>query len=154
MSKIANHILTPRDIYQLLKYSWARAGLRDLNGLLLLVILSLIFRLYLNLSLENSLFLLFICTLFYWRIDARLSIGLALVGLISIPVLLILFNQNIYLLGEYRAEQAAIWVYYFLSIGVVKQIWEYASENKKSKTKKQNESYKKIIVTDIRSPKF
>lgn len=69
-------------------------------------------------GMQAAFFWAFTVALFWWRLDSRISIGFALVGLITIPILLT-FEY------EQWAEQVAVWVYFFLVIGVVKQIWEY-----------------------------
>ena len=74
--------------------------------------------------------------IFYWKIDSRVSIGFALGGLVAIMILLALsgggiapswrWGDNITTLHfDALAEVVAVWVYFFLVIGVVKQIWEY-----------------------------
>ena len=88
----------------------------------------------------------------YWRVDSSISIVLALVGFVCVPILLILYNKNILFQGEILSERVAVWAYYFLVIGIVKQIFEYLfeSRNKKSLNAKINaKKYKKITSHTI-----
>ncbi len=74
-------------------------------------------------------FWLFTIGLFIWRGSARIAIGCALVCLLLVVTLLIcaqVFGQTSPEGGfRYWAEQAAVWAYLFLVIGVIRQIWEY-----------------------------
>ncbi|PID52291.1 MAG: hypothetical protein CR972_02340 [Candidatus Moraniibacteriota bacterium] len=76
----------------------------------------------------------FFLSLFYWHIDSRVSIGGALACLLAIPVLLIAENNFGYINGGVWAEEVAVWAYFFLVIGVVKQIYEYIWESKRLKS--------------------
>ena len=136
-----------------LKRKMRKITKRDMLGVALLVILALGMRLGLNWGYEGVFFWLFFISLFYWRIDSRVSIGFALVGLISIMLMLALkqyvgmmhYDYNeltsiwwgsnkdaLILISHFDkyAEKVAVWVYFFLVIGVVKQIWEYRVELK------------------------
>ena len=73
---------------------------------------------------ETLFFLVFIAVLFRWRVDSRVSIGAALLCLIAIPISLVLFQIHWWFAGEISAEKIAVWAYYFLAIGVTKQIYE------------------------------
>ena len=72
----------------------------------------------------------------YWHLDSRVVIFLALICMITIPILLALANKNILFYGDAWAETVAVWAYYFLVIGVVRQIFEYRSEGKEEKGKR------------------
>lgn len=134
MFKIKNYILTPKDLYIIVKGWTKKMIIWDYSGIILILALSFILVYLWALPLEPIIFWLFILAIVYWNLDSRISIGLALACLITIPFLLILFNKNILLAGEDWAEQVAVWAYYFLVIGVVKQIVEYAMENREEKT--------------------
>lgn len=75
---------------------------------------------------ETLFFLAFLVVLFRWRLDSRVSIGAALACLVAIPVSLILFQIRWWPAGEAWAETFAVWAYYFLAMGVLRQIVELA----------------------------
>lgn len=77
----------------------------------------------------------FFMSMFYWDIDSRVSIGGALVGLVLIMFLLLLNSWGWMSSGDVWAEKVAVGVYFFLVIGVVKQIWEYRTKAKIYKVK-------------------
>lgn len=131
--KVKNYLITPKDIYLGVKHIFKKASFNDLIRLAVVLIFLVIFKLYLSLSLESIFFLLFIIVLFIWKLDSRVSISFGLAALICCPILLILSNQQIMLTGEYWAEKFAVWAYYFLCIGVVKQIIEYIQDNRKKR---------------------
>ncbi len=83
-----------------------------------------------ELTIVDIFFWIFFFVMFWWQIDSRVSIGGALVCLVIIPFLLVLGNKEIFLKGEAWAEVVAVWAYFFLVIGVAKQIWEYKKEAK------------------------
>ncbi|MCK5123114.1 MAG: hypothetical protein KAQ87_03125 [Candidatus Pacebacteria bacterium] len=133
MFKTKDYILTPVDLHRGILHLVKKAGPKDIIGLAVLAGLFVFFRNYLEWQIDSSLFMLFWIALFYWKLDSRISIAGALACLISCPILLILFEKDILLLGEEYAEQAAVWAYYFLVIGVIKQIWEFRKESKEEK---------------------
>jgi ABC-type multidrug transport system fused ATPase/permease subunit len=103
---------------------------RSLFGVVtLIVVASALFGMT-NLTAISVGFWLFFVSMFFWRIDARIAIGLALISLVLVVVLLILaqtFGHSSPESGlRYWAEQSAVWAYLFLVIGVVRQVWEYA----------------------------
>lgn len=137
MFKIKNYLITPQDIYWGVKLIFKKADFNDFIYCLVVLIVAVILKLYLNLSVQAIFFLLFIVILFLWRLNSRVSIGFGLAALICCPILLILSNKQIMLTGEYWAEKFAVWTYYFLCIGVAKQIVEYMNDNRKKKLTKQ-----------------
>ena len=139
MFKIKDYILTPIDIYRGVLHLIKNAGLKDIIGLAVLAGLFVFFRNYLEWQTDSSLFMIFWIALFFWNLDSRISIAGALVCLISCPILLILFEKDILLLGEEYAEQSAVWAYYFLVIGVTKQIWEFRKESAEEKEEPETE---------------
>ena len=104
-----------------------KVNVRNIFGISLLAAAVWLLSFVLHFSAEGVIFWFFALTLFYWKLDSRISIGLALVGLVLIPILLALGNKLILPSGEELAEKVAVWVYYFLVIGIAKQIWEYRS---------------------------
>lgn len=74
---------------------------------------------------ESVFFWIFAWWIFWWNRDARISIGFALLGLILIPILLEFERRDRSLFAEGEAETVAVWVYFFLVIGVAKQLWDH-----------------------------
>jgi len=133
MFKIKNYILTPSDIYKGALHLVERVGLKDIIGLVVLLGLFFVFQNYFEWQADSSLFMIFWIALFFWNLDSRISIAGALVCLVFCPILLILENNYGFVMGEIWAEQSAVWAYYFLVIGVTKQIWEFRKENAEEK---------------------
>ncbi|QQR50349.1 hypothetical protein IPF86_00290 [Candidatus Nomurabacteria bacterium] len=126
MARLTDYLLTPGDVYGWLttlhKRDYIGAGLVALVVVLGTVVLSF----------EGGVFLAFATALFYWHIDSRFAITCALVCLILIPILLIL-TKFMFVITDATAERVATFAFYFLSIGVIKQIWEYSREAKAKK---------------------
>ena len=131
--KITDYLVTPRDIYHGVLYVVQRITVRDTVGALLVVGLFAVLQFVFDVSGDGLFFWPFIAVIIYWNLDARVAFGLALATLVLIPFLLILFNQEIMLTGEFWAERVAVWTYSFLVIGTLKQIVEYLVENKTKK---------------------
>lgn len=122
-----DYLITPSDVLR-----WARnfliavfsLGRTDWLKVLLIVIgyyLSLRFG---DATLETRIFLVLALATWFFRWDARVPIGGALFGLILIPLTMILGKYSIYIDGEGLSERIAVWVYYLLVIGVVRQMME------------------------------
>lgn len=135
MFKIKNYLITPKDIYLGFQTLVKKSTPDNITRLGIVLIILVLLKLYLNFSFESTFFLLFIAVMFIYRLDSRVSIAFGLACLICCPLLLILFNQNIMLTGEYYAEKFAVFAYYFLCIGVVIQIIEYIRGGKKRETR-------------------
>ncbi|MCK9378674.1 MAG: hypothetical protein M0P97_00835 [Candidatus Moranbacteria bacterium] len=136
MFKLKDYIFMPEDagnFFRKLFLSVKNSTRRDKVGGAFFFIIALGLFYFANFTLEGIFFWLFFFVLVFWNLDSRISIGAALVGLVIIPILLALANRNILPVGEAWAEQVAVWVYFFLVIGVVKQIIEFKIENRKSK---------------------
>ena len=107
------------------------ASKKDWLGFLIIVVLAVAMHFGLHFSLEGIFFWLFFFVLVFWNLDSRISIGLALAGLVVIPFLLALSSRGIFFASQAAAEQVAVWVYFFLVIGVAKQIIELKFESRK-----------------------
>ncbi len=82
-----------------------------------------------DLTSTDIFFWLFFFAMFWYRLDSRISIGGALVGLVVIMFLSA--GQGFkWWQADDLMEQIAVGVYFFLVIGVLKQIWEYKTESK------------------------
>ena len=133
MLKIKDYILIPKDILTLGKMFRFWQHYTDWLGILILFLYVLLFGWLFGVPAEPLFFIGFILAIIYWGMDSRVSIAFALACLVCVPILLILYNKNILFQGEIWAEQVAVWAYYFLVIGVVRQIFEYRAEAKSKK---------------------
>jgi len=133
MLKLEDYIFTPKDVWNISKKIVRRVlhcKKRDWIYMVILVFVIIIEKYYFQFDLESIIFWAFTIILFWWRLDSRVPIVLALFCLIAIPILLSLFNGGIFFEGDEWAEVVAVWAYYFLVIGVIEQIFEYRTEAK------------------------
>lgn len=109
---------------------WLPAKVRHSLGAC--IVIGLVLGLFILTSLTSAdiFFWVFFFSLFWWNIDGRVSIAFALAFLITIPILLALHQYASMAGSEAWAEVVAVWVYFFLAIGVMKQMWEMAWEKK------------------------
>jgi high-affinity Fe2+/Pb2+ permease len=118
-----DYFITPADLWRMIR----RFRTRDVLGVIVALLLIFGIPTISTLSLEESFFLIFLIAMFFWRIDSRVSIGLALACLVLAPIFLYgIGGASIATasLGNDGAHALAVWAFYFLSIGVIKQIWE------------------------------
>ncbi len=99
-------------------------SVRSLLGIAFLFFLVFCLYFFTDLTTVGVFFWLFFVAIFIWRIDSRVSIGLALLCLLFVPVFLVLGSMG-YASGKVWAEMIAVWVYLFLVIGVTVQVIEY-----------------------------
>ncbi len=97
---------------------------KHLIGFTLLVILIAGLVVWTDLGADDIFFWAFALWILWWDRDARISIAAALAGLVVIPILLALEARDIAVWDDGAAETVAVWVYFFLAIGVGKQIWD------------------------------
>jgi hypothetical protein len=130
MINLKDYLFDHKDLHALYRYVRSRLSMQDWIGILLLVALVAVVNQFYVIQFEAIFFTIFILAIWRWNIDSRLAIGLALVCLVIVPILMMLYN-NLYLVeGDIWAERVAVWAYYFLVIGVVKQIFEYRQTEK------------------------
>lgn len=91
--------------------------------LILLLINALPFEVFNSLSYRNKAITFFIIVMVIFRLQSFFPFLLALISLAAIPILLIVKNNEI-------AETFAIAAYYFLMIGVIKEIVSLRKEAK------------------------
>jgi four helix bundle protein len=105
----------------------AISSIRKIIGGIVMFVGMMTMFIFTELTTIDIFFWLFFFGMFWYRLDSRISIGGALVGLVII--MLLSAGQGF---GWWQAdnlmEQIAVGVYFFLVIGVVKQIWEYKRE--------------------------
>lgn len=75
-------------------------------------------------------FVVFIFVTFFWNIEGRYSIGFSLLCLVLIMTLLLINQFTSLESTETWSEIIAVWTYYFLVIGIVKQSWDLFREPK------------------------
>ncbi len=80
---------------------------------------------------EGTAFLAFLAAVFAWDLDGRVSIGAGLACLVLIVVLQALIQSGVLLLFEESTETVAVWAYYFLCIGVLKQLVDLVREGRR-----------------------
>lgn len=81
-------------------------------------------------GLEGMVFLGFLAAMFAWNLDGRVSIGAGLACLVLIVVMQALIQSGVLLLFETSTETVAVWAYYFLCIGVAKQLVDLVREGR------------------------
>ncbi len=102
---------------------------RKISGAVIMLVGMILLFLLTDLTSVDIFFWLFFFAMFWYKLDSRISIAGALIGLVVI--MLLSAGQGF---GWWKTdnlqEQIAVAVYFFLVIGVLKQIWEYKMESK------------------------
>ncbi len=132
---IGNYIITPANSIPdrfLLKV--ISTPLKHIFGILFILFVIILLSITTNFTSVGIFFSAFIFSFFYWNIDGRFSIGLALLSLIGIVVLKILIIYTDLVPSEKWPETVAVWAYFFLAIGILKQIWEHLKISKDVRT--------------------
>jgi hypothetical protein len=138
---LSDYLFTPKDFYYGLKALPKILSLWDVLGIVILAFIFEMWALFINVSVQGMFFIFFAVILFHWHVDSRFSISLALGSLISVVLLLVLDRFGFaYGLGQQAAEQVAIWAFYFLAIGVIKQIWEHFREKREKRRETEEDS--------------
>lgn len=96
-----------------------------LVALILLLVNVLPFEIFNSLSYFNKAVILFLAIMIIFKLKSFIPFFLALISLVAIPILLIIKNNE-------AAETVAIAAYYFLTIGVIKEIASLRKETKTS----------------------
>jgi hypothetical protein len=124
--KATDYLITPKDIWGLGNY------LLDLTGkqwlYLCLIGAIVFFAHHYDVGATNLVFLGILLWVFLFDVDARVPLKGALVSLLLIIVLVIAGKYSPYIDGDAWSEQVAVWVYFFLSIGVIKQVKDHFVE--------------------------
>lgn len=122
MINLGEYFFTPKDVFRFLRLIYAWLNFKNAVGLAGVLVLTVIFYQGWGLSFESSVFLTYLIATLYWWIDARVALGFGIGCLVLIPVFLILNQWGVLPEGENLAEDIAVWAYYFLVIGVIRQI--------------------------------
>ncbi len=128
---ITNYLFTVRDAWRGLVYIATHFTRRDVTRLLLFGLAFWLSYFVWHASWESVFFILFGISLFLWHIDGCISIGAGVGCLVVILILQILAQTLVLPQGAIWSETVAVWAYYFLAIGVVKQIGELIADSRK-----------------------
>jgi hypothetical protein len=137
MPRLSDYLITPKDVWKAFRKLFSvlkKMTVRDVIGVILtIVLMGVLFRNLAYFS-EGVFFWPFFFVMLYWDLDSRISIGAALAGLVAIMIASIFANANVAFMQSWP-ETIAVWVYFFLVIGVVKQIWDMRKpENREEET--------------------
>lgn len=127
MRFLSEYLFGPQDFWLLIRWAYRRArGFSRMTwlklGAIFLVELILLFGT--EFGPQGLFFWGFVLATFLFDWDDRVPITFALAGLILIPFLLILKQYTALILADLWAEEVAVWVFFFLVIGVVRQAYE------------------------------
>lgn len=115
-----DYIFTFRDAVALMRRCWAAvrgASLRDALGVVGLLAAGLALQIVFRLPADAIGLWLLAAAMLYWRLDGRYAIGVALVCLAAFPILSALESRKLSL-NLVSAEQASIWAFFLLTIGL------------------------------------
>ena len=129
--KIKDYIFTTSEIGSGISHILRNLTDTDIIGEAIIFLLLICVKRYLDWEADSSFFLVFLFALFYWNLDFRISIGLALLCLTACPFVLLLGSISNVSAAENVVEQLATWTYYFLVIGFAKQAWDLWKQNQK-----------------------
>lgn len=119
-SKATDFLITPRDLWKLLQLLF---HMSILGWVKLLALIGAYFAArYFGVGFVDTIFAVFAVAVFAYNLDARIPIVSALIGLGFIVLILIIGPHTQALNETTWPEPIAVWVYYFLAIGVAKQM--------------------------------
>ncbi|MDP3997417.1 MAG: hypothetical protein U1C49_00325 [Candidatus Andersenbacteria bacterium] len=75
-------------------------------------------------TIETGIFAVLLLLVMWWRVDGRLPVALALIGLVITAITNTYANHYLSPLAETIAERIAVWVFFLLVIGVTRFIFE------------------------------
>ncbi len=128
-SIIGRYFFLPTDflllVWRMLKFAW-----RNWRQVAIVSIVAILVHYIFGAGLEGVVFMGFLATVFAWDLDGRVSIGAGLACLILIVILQVLIQSGVLLLFEESTETVAVWAYYFLCMGVLKQLVDLVREGR------------------------
>jgi hypothetical protein len=116
---ISEYFFTPKDLFGAIR---DRGSKRGAFGFVLLACAMFFLWMTSTLSFEGIALLLYVAAVIYWKLDARISFALAFASLVTIVVLLVLYNLGAVAAGNAAAEKIATWAYWFMLIGACSSI--------------------------------
>lgn len=137
MFKAKYYLLTPGDVMAWFHYIVRHVTRKDIVVAVLLLLTATGALIFLQWELSTIVFLAFLFIVLWWRVDGRIPIVFSLLGLVVCAISLTLHNQDLFSYGDVVAENIAVWVYFLLVIGVVRQAvelkWPKVSVSQKQK---------------------
>jgi hypothetical protein len=127
--KATDYVITPADLFRAIRALF-RLSWRDWVRILVVgAILALLWKMY-GVDLSDLAFIGLFLSVFAWNLDARIPIGGALAGLVLIMAIMLVGPHTEYVNETTWPEVVAVWVYYFLVIGVLKQVKDVFMEGR------------------------
>ncbi len=105
---------------------WLKQRSRWYDPLAIPVVVAIFLALTINniSTIETGIFLALLILVLWWRIDGRIPVVAALVGLVITAIVNTYANHSLSLFAATIAERIAVWVFFLLVIGVMRMIWE------------------------------
>lgn len=126
---LSEYFITTKDLFGLIRKIIVGIPMVTIAGELLMVAWAAVMFFVLHWPLEAVFFVTFLAALIYWNIEGRVSIGIGLICFVLIIIMQLLVDVLISLPLQQLSENVAVWAFYFLAIGVIKQIYELALEH-------------------------
>jgi hypothetical protein len=121
--KATDFLITPSDIPRAVRWLF---GMSWGGWLRLALFVGAVFAIrHFGMDVDDALFALFFVAVFLWDIDGRIPVSGALIFIVLI-ILIKLLGPYTQILNETTWPEAiAVWVFYLLSIGVLKFVWDH-----------------------------
>lgn len=131
-SLIGRYLFLPTDLL-VLAWRFAKFAWKSRMRVAIVATVATVGHFLFGAGVEGMLFLAFFTTVFAWNLDGRVSIGAGLACLVLIMLLQALIQSGVLLLFDESTETVAVWAYYFLVIGVLKQMVDFVQEGRRMK---------------------
>jgi hypothetical protein len=118
---ITNYLFTPSDVRDAFHYLVTHITRRDATRILIVIVACAAMQFLGHSDPESIIFALILLSTYLWRWDARLPLGAGIACLIGIFFLQLGYQTLIVPQGNDWSERVAVWAFYFLAIGVLKQ---------------------------------
>lgn len=125
---LSEYFITIKDFYRLIRKMIVGVSITTIIGEVLMVAWIVVMFFVLHWPLEAIFFVSFFVALVYWNIEGRVSIGIGLICLVLIVIMQLLVDVLVSLPLQQLSENLAVWAFYFLALGVLKQIYELILE--------------------------
>ncbi len=135
--KASDYLITPKDFFLLFRslfrlslFLWAK---------IIVLVGAFFLATHFGAGTVDALFILFFVAVFIFNIEARVPISLALFFLVAIVLIMLLGPYTEYVNETTWPEAIAVWVYYLLAIGVLKQTKDlFASRGESEEEESEN----------------